>query len=73
MHSNKWAMNPQKLQAFMNNNLLPEEAEKYCKQLINKEMSKGLKKYMELELFPQVHMEISKGISLSTAHQWLMH
>jgi len=43
MCSNKWAMNLQKLQDFMNNKLLPEEAEKYCNQLVNKEMPKGLK------------------------------
>jgi hypothetical protein len=72
VRSNKWAMNPQKLQDFTNNKLLPEEAEKYCKQLVNKEMPKGLKRYMELELFPRVHMKVGKGISLSTARRWLM-
>jgi len=34
-------------------------------------MPQGLKKYMELELFPHIHMKFGKGISLSTACQWL--
>ncbi|KAI6112706.1 hypothetical protein F5141DRAFT_962531, partial [Pisolithus sp. B1] len=25
------------------------------------------------ELFPRVHLKVSKGISLATAHQWLQH
>jgi len=73
VRSNPWAMNPRKLQDFTNNKLLPKEAKKYCKQLVNMEMPKGLKKYMELELFPLVHMKAGKGISLSTARRWLMH
>ena len=34
-------------------------------------MPQGLKKYMELKLFPRIHMKVGKGISLSTARRWL--
>jgi len=34
-------------------------------------MPLGLKKYMEVELFPHVHLRVGCGISLSTACHWL--
>ena len=71
IRSNKWALSPLKLQDFTNNKLLPAEAAKYCQQLCDKEMLLGLKKYMELELFPHIHMKVGKGILVSTARQWL--
>lgn len=70
---NKWALNPEKLKNFTNKKLLPDEAEKYCHEICDKEMPQGLKKYMELELFPRIHMKVGKGIWLSTAHQWLQY
>ena len=69
--SNKWAMNLEKLKDFTNQKLLPAEATKYCQEICDKEMPQGLKKYMELELFPCIHMKVGKGILISTAHQWL--
>ena len=71
VRSNKWSMNPQKLAAFMKNEMIPAEAEKYAHHIVDKEMPEGLKKYLELELFPQVHLKVSKGISISTARRWL--
>lgn len=71
MQSNKWAMNPEKLQEFTNQTMLPAEAAKYCQNICDKEMPEGLKKYLKLELFPRIHMKVGKGISLSTAHRWL--
>ena len=71
VRSNKWSMNPQKLQDFTNHKLLPDEAKKYCTHIVDKEMPLGLKKYMELELFPRIHMKVGKGISISTARRWL--
>ena len=50
--SNKWSMNPQKLAAFTKNEMIPAEAEKYAHHIVDKEMPEGLKKYLELELFP---------------------
>ena len=71
IRSNKWALSLLKLQDFTNNKLLPAEAAKYCQQLCDKEMPLGLKKYMELELFPRIHMKVGKGISVSMARRWL--
>ena len=52
LRTNKWAMNPQKLAEFMNAKLLPAEAKKYLHRIVDKEMPEGLKKYMEVKLFP---------------------
>ena len=64
-------MNPAKLVAFTRDELIPTEAKKYAHQIIDKEMPVGLKKYLEVELFLRIHLKIRKGISLSTARQWL--
>ena len=61
-------MNPAKLATFTWNEPIPNEAEKYAHQVIDKEMPQGLKKYLEVELFPWIHLKVRKGISLSTAH-----
>ena len=71
VRSNKWAMNPAKLAAFTQNELIPAEAEKYAHQIVDKEMPAGLKKYLEVELFPRIHLKVGKGICLSTARRWL--
>jgi hypothetical protein len=65
--TNKWSMNLQKLSAFTKNELLPAEADKYLKHIVSTEMPQGLKKYIEIELFPCIQCKVSKGISLSTA------
>ena len=71
VRSNKWAMNPEKLHQFTKKQLIPSAAEKYVQEITHQEMPQGLKKYMELELFPRIHMKVGKGISLSTARRWL--
>jgi len=71
VHSNKWAVNPVKLREFTNQTMLPAEAAKYCQTICEKEIPQGLKKYLELELFPRIHMKVGKGVSLSTACRWL--
>jgi hypothetical protein len=71
MRSNKWSMDPQKLAKFMNNELLHTEATKYLEGLVQTEMPQGLKRYIELELFPRIHMKVGRGVSLSTARRWL--
>ena len=73
VRSNKWAMNPEKLRNFTNQLMLPAEAAKYCQNICNDEIPRGLKKYLELELLPRIHMKVGKGISLSTARRWLQH
>ena len=71
--SNKWAVDPKKLQEFTNKTMLPAEDAKYCQQICDKEMPQGLKKYLELELFPRIHMKVGKGISMSMARPWLQN
>ncbi|KIJ33272.1 hypothetical protein M422DRAFT_264821 [Sphaerobolus stellatus SS14] len=71
LHSNKWAIDPKKLALFSKQKLIPDEASKYLHQIVNTEMPTGLKKYMELELFPHIQMKVAKGVSLSTARSWL--
>ncbi|KAG1858571.1 hypothetical protein F4604DRAFT_1882904 [Suillus subluteus] len=67
---NKWAIKPEKLAEFSKSKLIPSEAEKYLHTIVNNEMPHGLKHYMELELFPRIHLKIGHGISLVTARQW---
>lgn len=71
LRTEKWAMDPQKLAEFTKNTMVPAEAKKYAEQIVNEEMPRGLKKYLEVELFPRIHMKPGKGISLSTARSWL--
>lgn len=71
LRSNKWSMNPAKLAEFTKEKLLPDEARKYLKQVVLVEMPQGLKKYLEVELFPRIHMKVVNGISLRTAQRWL--
>ncbi|PCH35916.1 hypothetical protein WOLCODRAFT_81649, partial [Wolfiporia cocos MD-104 SS10] len=51
--------------------MIPAIAQEYLKEIVHREMPEGLKKYMELELFPQIHMKVGQGISLRTARDWL--
>ena len=71
LRSNEWSMNPQKLALFSKNEMIPAEAAKYLTQIVDKEMPWGLKKYLELELFPRIQIKVGKGISISTARRWL--
>lgn len=71
VRSNKWAMNPAKLAQFTANKLVPAAAAEYMGELNDCEMPTGLKKYMEVELFPRIHLKVGRGISLSSARRWL--
>ncbi|KAG1833187.1 hypothetical protein EV424DRAFT_1533309 [Suillus variegatus] len=73
LHSNKWSMNPEKLAKFTNNEMITKEADLYLKNVINDEMPNALKRYIESEIFPHIHLKVGHGISLSTAHHWLYH
>ena len=68
---NKWATHPKKLTAFHNNELLPAEAQKYIKKVVDKEMPHAMKRHLELELFSCIHMKVGKGILVSTARRWM--
>jgi hypothetical protein len=52
VRSNKWSMNPEKLAEFSRNNMVNAASEKYLCNVVNNEMPQGLKKYLEVELFP---------------------
>ncbi|KAG1732059.1 hypothetical protein EDB19DRAFT_1640483 [Suillus lakei] len=71
LRSNKWSINPEKLAKFTNNEMIIKEADLYLKNVVNDEMPNALKRYIELELFPCIHLKVGRGISLSTAHCWL--
>jgi hypothetical protein len=71
VRSNKWSMDPEKLAEFTQNKLILDAAERFVRQVVNVEMPNGLKRYLELELFPRVALKVGKGISLRTARRWL--
>lgn len=71
VRSNKWCMNPEKLSEFSQEKMIPAAAKEYLNHITNVEIPKGLKKYMDLELFPWIHYKVGKGISLSTARRML--
>jgi hypothetical protein len=71
VRSNKWAMNPAKLAQLTQKELIPSAADKYLKHIVNEEIPKGLKRYLEYELFPRIQLKVARGISLSTARRWL--
>jgi len=65
--SNKWAVNPEKLVEFSKAKMVPTAAVHYLEHNTNFEIPEGLKKYMELKLFPCIQLKSSKGISLAAA------
>ncbi|KAG1722436.1 uncharacterized protein EDB91DRAFT_1256057 [Suillus paluster] len=48
--------------------MIPKAAEQYLQHITTVKMPQGLKKYLEIELFPQIQQKPSGGVSLSTAH-----
>jgi hypothetical protein len=71
LRSNKWSMDPAKLVEYSQSKMVTEEMKKYVQSAVNKEMPRGLKKYLELELFPRIGYKVRRGISLATARRWL--
>lgn len=71
LRSNKWSMNPGKLVEFSKQTLVSSAANQYLRQVVRDEMPRGLKRYMEYELFPRIHLKAGKGISLRTARRWM--
>jgi hypothetical protein len=66
--SNKWAMNPKKLTEFSKNTMVPAAAKQYLQNMLEKEIPRGLKSYLELVLFPRIQYKAgSKRIALWTA------
>jgi hypothetical protein len=71
MRSNKWSMNPSKLAEFTKNNIITPQAKEYLKNVVDHEMPNGLRKYLQLELFPRTGLKVGRTISLPTARRWL--
>lgn len=71
VRSDRWAMNPQKLADFSSRKMVPDVAKQYLQNIVMTEIPQGLKKYLELELFPRIHLKPANGISLRTARRWL--
>ena len=71
VHSNKWAIDPAKLADFTAQKMVPMVAKAYGTHLMKDKIPRGLKRYLELELFPRVHMKATRGISTRTAQRWL--
>ncbi|KAF9461189.1 hypothetical protein BDZ94DRAFT_1264200 [Collybia nuda] len=61
LRSNKWSMDPKKLMEF----------KKYLHHIVESEMPRGLKKYLEVELFPRIQLKVARGVSVCTARHWL--
>ncbi|KAJ7588406.1 hypothetical protein C8J56DRAFT_786124, partial [Mycena floridula] len=68
LRSNKWSMDPAKLLEFTRKEMVLKQAKAYLQHIVNEEMLKGLKRYMELDLFPRIQLKVGKGISLHTAY-----
>ncbi|KAF9259458.1 hypothetical protein L218DRAFT_974626 [Marasmius fiardii PR-910] len=66
LFSDPVATDPQKLQKFINNKLLPDVAKDYGKRVIGPEMAMGSQRYLEV-LFPCIHYKSKKGISVKMA------
>jgi hypothetical protein len=65
-------MDPAKLSEYVKTMSIPAAAEKYVRNLVDEEMPRGLKKYLELELFPRIqYRAVGKGVTLETARQFL--
>lgn len=71
LRTEKWAMNPEKLRQFTMNELIPSAADAYLRHIVNEEMPRGLKRYMEIVLFPRIGLKVARGVSLSTARRWM--
>ncbi len=67
-----WVTDPQKFTCFINDELLPEAACKYAVGTIEPAMRRGLQQYLQVELFPRIHVKAAGGVSLKTSKR-LMH
>ncbi|KAI5832086.1 hypothetical protein K523DRAFT_370933, partial [Schizophyllum commune Tattone D] len=65
LRSNKWSSDPQMLSTFMRNEMLPDLAKRYAVDEIAPQMARGLKQYLEVELFPRIQFKVARGISMT--------
>ena len=71
VYSHKWAMDPEKLAKFSKDQLVPKAAEEYLCLITKEEMPHGLKNFMDLKLFPCIHLKVGCSMSLPIAWRWL--
>ncbi|KAJ7891049.1 hypothetical protein B0H13DRAFT_1887378 [Mycena leptocephala] len=60
LRSNKRTIDPAKLVEYSKCQMATEEMKKYVQDAVNKEMPRGLKRYLELELFPRIGYKVVK-------------
>ncbi|KAJ6482791.1 hypothetical protein C8R45DRAFT_1150430 [Mycena sanguinolenta] len=61
LRSNKWTIDPAKLVEYSKSQMATEEMKKYVQDAVNKEMPRGLKRYLELELFPRIGYKVASN------------
>lgn len=72
VRSNKWAMDPKKLAAFSKDTLVPMAMRSdYFKKVFDNELPAALMRYLEVELFPRIHVKPSRGWGISTCRRML--
>ncbi|KAK7035185.1 hypothetical protein R3P38DRAFT_3351344 [Favolaschia claudopus] len=71
LRTNKWSMKPDKLVEYSKAKLVTDEMKKFVQNEVNEAMPRGLKKYLEMELFPRIGYKVARGISVNTARRWL--
>jgi len=64
-------MDPKKLAEFSKDNMVTQAAKKYLQGVVEDELPHALKHYMDLELFPHIHLKVLKGVSICMARCWL--
>ncbi|EIW76870.1 hypothetical protein CONPUDRAFT_63241 [Coniophora puteana RWD-64-598 SS2] len=72
VRTNKWSMNPGKLQKLLNQELPPNEAHAYASKLVTNEIPLAVKNYLEERVLPRLHRKARQdGLSISTARRFL--
>ncbi|KAJ3847597.1 hypothetical protein EV368DRAFT_87552 [Lentinula lateritia] len=73
LRTNKWSVNPPRLKKLFANELAPDEAREYAKQIISQEMPRGLKGFVEEHLLPRMQCRPGCfGLSLSSMRQLML-
>ncbi|KAJ4475283.1 hypothetical protein C8J55DRAFT_536848 [Lentinula edodes] len=71
VRSRKWCMDPQKLAQFTLGELIPKEATQYLQKIVKDEMPRGLKRYMEIELFPRIQLKMTAQANDAQVKRWV--
>ncbi|KAJ3898444.1 hypothetical protein F5879DRAFT_1067473 [Lentinula edodes] len=73
LRTNKWSVNPPRLKKLFANELAPDEAREYAKQIISQEMPRGLKGFVEEHLLPRMQCRPGRfGLSLSSMRRLML-